>query len=128
MAASTAGIVTGFAAGLLGIGGGIIAVPLLQRLCHLPLRRAIACSAALMCITAAVGAVRKNLALAGLVTADGLHLDPQESLLIAACLAPTAIVGGLIGAGLTHSMPLRWLRLAFIALMSLGCLKFLGLL
>jgi len=123
---SIVGVITGFAAGLLGIGGGIIAVPLLQRLCHLPLRRAIACSAALMCITAVVGAIRKNLALAQIVTPDGLHLDSRESLLIAACLAPTAMLGGLIGAGLTHTMPLRWLRVAFILLMSFGCLKFLG--
>ena len=41
----------------------------------------------------------------------------QESLLLAVGLAPTAMVGALIGAGLTHKLPVRWVRLAFILLM-----------
>jgi uncharacterized membrane protein YfcA len=122
---STVGSVAGFAAGLLGIGGGIIAVPLFQRLCHLPLRRAIAASAAVMCVTSMLGAVRKNLALADLTDLAQVPLDPMQSLLIAACLAPTAVVGGLYGAGLTHSLPLRWVRLAFVILLAVASVRFL---
>lgn len=126
IAASAVGGIMGFMAGLLGIGGGVIAVPLLQRICRLRLRQCIACSTALMCVTAAVGAIRKNMALASLVDATGNALDFHQSLLIAACLAPTALVGGHFGAGLTHSISLRWLRVAFVALISVACVKFLA--
>ena len=50
----------GFVGGLLGIGGGPIAVPLLQRLGQLPLRQAIATSSAVMATTSFVGAAQKN--------------------------------------------------------------------
>lgn len=126
MRASVVGGVTGLTAGLLGIGGGILAVPLLQRICRLPLRHCIATSAAIMCITAAVGAVRKNLTLESLPPLDGAALDPQDSLLIAACLAPTAVIGGLLGAGLTHSLPLPWIRAVLTVLLGIASAKLLG--
>jgi uncharacterized membrane protein YfcA len=124
---SFAGGVTGFAAGLLGIGGGILTVPLLQRVCHIPLRHCIASSSAIMCMTAIVGATRKNLSLGSLGDNLGMTLDPADSIFIAACLAPTATLGGLIGAGFTHTMPLRWLRLIFILLLCVASAKLLGL-
>jgi uncharacterized membrane protein YfcA len=126
LATSVVGGIMGFAAGLLGIGGGVITVPLLQRICNLPLRQCIATSTALMCITAVVGAVRKNLTLSQHVDALGVPLDPWDSLIIAACLAPTAVIGGLIGAYLTHKFPLGWLRVAFVLLMSWASLNMLG--
>ena len=69
---------------------------------------------------AGIGAARKNLSLGALTAADGtlLGLSADQSLLIAACLAPTALVGGLFGAHLTHALPLKWIRLAFILLMA----------
>jgi uncharacterized membrane protein YfcA len=60
---SVTGGAMGLVAGLLGIGGGPVAIPLLQRLSHLPLRQSIATSSAVMVLTAAVGAARKNLTL-----------------------------------------------------------------
>ena len=74
----------------------------------------------------AVGAVRKNLALASLPPLDGVTLDPQDSLLIAACLAPTAVIGGLLGAGLTHSLPLPWIRAVLMLLLGIASAKLLG--
>jgi hypothetical protein len=119
----------GLVAGLLGVGGGIVSTPLLQRIGRLPLRQAIATSSAVMCLTAAVGAVRKNAALAGLVDPSGapLGVGPADSLLLAACLAPTATLGALLGAGLTHTLPLRWVRLAFILLMGWASARMLGI-
>lgn len=116
------GSIVGFMAGLLGIGGGIVTVPLYQRVCHLPLRWSIATSSAVMCITAVFGAISKN---ASLHTHDIapkiLGIGPEsiilESILIAACLTPSAIVGSLIGARLTHRLPLGAVRLAFILLL-----------
>jgi uncharacterized membrane protein YfcA len=122
--ASGVGTIMGFAAGLLGIGGGVIAVPLLQRLCHLPLRQCIALSATAMCITVPVGAILKNIELPNVVDVA----DPiVTSLTIAACFAPTAIIGSIIGAGLTHSLPLRWVRIALVVLLCVACVKFLGI-
>ncbi|MHC4710593.1 MAG: sulfite exporter TauE/SafE family protein [Planctomycetota bacterium] len=119
---SVTGGAMGLVAGLLGIGGGPVAIPLLQRLSNLPLRRSIATSSAVMVLTATVGAARKNLTLAQ-VTDEPL----RESLLTAACLAPTAVLGALIGAWLTHHLPVRWVRLAFTLLMIWASLDMLGL-
>ncbi|MHC5029125.1 MAG: sulfite exporter TauE/SafE family protein [Planctomycetota bacterium] len=120
------GGIVGFFAGLLGIGGGVIAVPLLQRVCKLPLRQCIATSCALMCLTAGVGGWRKNATLSQLVDSAGDPIALSDSLRIAACLAPTAIIGGLIGASLTHRISLRWLRIALILVMTWASAKMLG--
>lgn len=114
-----AGGITGFTAGVLGVGGGIVAVPLLQRAARLPLRQCIATTAAFMCFSATIGAVRKNLTLSQLRDAHGqpLGLDWHDSLTIAAFLAPTAVLGGMFGGRLTHRLPLTWVRVAFILLM-----------
>ncbi len=112
----------GFVAGLLGIGGGPVANPLLQGVCRLPLRQTIATSSAVMCLTALVGSAHKNLTLADLTPA----LSIKESLLVAACLAPTAAFGAFVGAGLTHALPVRWVRVAFILLMVWASANMLG--
>jgi uncharacterized membrane protein YfcA len=126
---STIGAVTGFMAGLLGIGGGNVAVPLLQRFGRLPLRQCIATTAAFMCVSSSIGAVRKNLTLPLAESAGhNLGLTVHQSLQLAACLAPTAVLGGLIGGRLTHSLPLSWVRVAFILLLIWASLDMLGIL
>ncbi|MEX0653541.1 MAG: sulfite exporter TauE/SafE family protein [Phycisphaeraceae bacterium] len=116
------GGVMGTIAGLLGIGGGAVAVPMQQVVMRLPLRNAIANSAAIICISAGVGAIYKNATLArhvgvddGAAGAGGVGW--QTSLLLAALLAPTAWAGGRAGASLTHRLPIRQVRLAFVGLM-----------
>ena len=104
------GSVMGFIAGLMGIGGGAVAVPLQQVALKLPLRNCIANSAAIICITAAFGAAAKNATLP-----EGCRLT--DSLTLALLLAPTAFVGGWIGGKLTHVLPIRIVRGAFILLM-----------
>ena len=108
------GSIVGFAAGILGIGGGSMAVPLYLRVCRMPLRHGIATSSAVMCLTAVVGAVRKNMTL---TFEHNIPLD--KSLLIAGCIAPTAFIGSLIGAKLTHILPLFVVRIAFIVLLAI---------
>ena len=115
------GLLAGLFSALLGVGGGIVAVPLLQKLCRLPLRQCIATTAACMCFSAAFGAVRKNLAL------SSLGLDMSESLQIAAFLAPTAVLGGLMGGWLAHALPLNAVRLAFILLLLWSAAQLLGI-
>lgn len=123
------GSLMGGLAGLLGIGGGGIAVPLLQRVCNLPLRQCIATSSAVMCLTSIIGAIAKNWTLSQ-------HTSMQEpeqlltiidSVWIAALLIPTAMIGGSFGAALTHVLPLWWVRLAFTLLMIGACARMLGL-
>ena len=114
------GSIMGFWAGLLGVGGGIVSVPLLQKLCRLPLRQCIATTAACMCFSAAFGAVTKNMAL------PELGLDWRESLQIAGFLAPTAVLGGLFGGRLAHVLPLTIVRVAFILLLLLSAAEMLG--
>ncbi len=161
------GSIMGGVAGLLGVGGGIMAVPLQQTLMRLPLRNAIANSAAIMCVSAGLGAIYKTATLhrhapapaaadaaapAAAAGDPGPGLDPvlpgptydlarwqqaildlvpplaetglaaspvswQWTLILAAVLAPTAWIGGRVGAGLTHRLPIRQVRIAFILLM-----------
>ncbi len=105
------GGVMGLAAGLLGIGGGALAVPLQQVLLKLPLKRCIANSTAVICVTAGIGAIYKNTSL----PMHGLSLF--TSVTLAGLLIPTAIVGGWVGARLTHVLPTRAVRGVFVVVL-----------
>jgi uncharacterized protein len=107
----------GFLGGLLGVGGGVIAVPLQQIWMKIPLKLAIANSAAAMILTAAVGAAYKN------ATVYQHQAPWYGGLLLAAVLVPTAWIGGKIGAVLTHRLPVRQVRIAFILLMLFSAWK-----
>ncbi|MCA9290907.1 MAG: sulfite exporter TauE/SafE family protein [Phycisphaerales bacterium] len=124
---SVTGGLIGFVAGLLGIGGGAIGVPLIQRICNLPLRQCIASMSALMGVTATVGAVMKNVTLDRVATASGETLHWMDSVEIAAVLLPTAVLGGLLGATLTHILPLKYVRFAFLVLITIAAMRMLGL-
>ena len=117
------GAVMGSLAGLLGIGGGAIAVPLQQVWMKLPLRKCIGNSSAIICISATVGAIYKNATLAQHANQAGSPIDWRTSLLIALLLAPTAWAGSRLGASLTHKLPLRQVRIAFILLMAVAAWK-----
>lgn len=124
----TVGAVMGTIAGLLGIGGGAVAVPLQQTLMRLPLRRCIANSSAVICVSAAVGAVYKNLSLADQPVPDGSDpLTWTAGLTLGLILAPTAWAGGRLGASLTHRLPLRAIRWAFVGLMVVAAWKMAAL-
>ena len=123
---SAVGAVMGTIAGLLGIGGGAIAVPLQQLLLKLPLRQCIGNSSAIICVSATVGAIYKNATLAQHVSGTS-PVDWRMSLVIAAMLAPTAWAGARLGASLTHRLPLRQVRLAFIVLMAVAAWKMAAL-
>jgi uncharacterized protein len=132
LATGSIGSIMGFLAGLLGIGGGALAVPLLQRIANLPLRQCIATSSAVMCITAVIGAAARNATIHQHVDEQavenaGRMLTIGDSLLLAGIIIPTAFLGGVIGAGLTHRLPLNVVRGAFVLLMSWAALRMLGI-
>lgn len=96
---------TGLIGGLLGLGGGVLLVPMLQMLCRVPLRASIATSSAVICLTAVVGAGLKLASLAD------LGQSARQALVLALLMAPTAVLGGHLGARLTHALPIRAVRL-----------------
>lgn len=108
---------TGLISGLLGVGGGILAVPLQRRFLHIAMPIAIANSTALVAATAVFGAVMKNYAY------WSTHGSAREPIALALVLAPTAIIGSLIGARLTHRAPLKVLRNIFVALLILAAVR-----
>lgn len=122
------GLIMGSAAGLMGIGGGALAVPLQQTLVKLPLRSAIANSSAVMVFSAAVGAILKVATLGGhYPSADLARPAWATALLLAVVLAPTAIIGARLGAKLTHALPLTYVRGAFVLLMIAAAVKMASL-
>ncbi|HAW96665.1 MAG TPA: hypothetical protein DCX60_10345 [Phycisphaerales bacterium] len=108
---------TGLCSGLLGIGGGIIIIPLLKRFSGFSMKAAIPASSATMLITAGIGAFYKNIQLPNLKAPDGTPLEISNSLLIAACLIPTAFVGSYIGASMMHRLPMTVIKRVFALLL-----------
>ena len=118
--AGTVGGVMGFLAGLLGIGGGGIAVPLANHVCRVPLRQAIGASAAVMGVTATIGAVLK------ISTLEAHGARWTDAMVLALGLAPTALIGGRLGASLTHRAPIPAIRLVFTVAIGAAALRMAG--
>lgn len=110
---SIIGLVTGFLGGLIGIGGGIVMVPLMQTLCRVPLKLAIGTSSAVMVVSALLGATQKLLHL------EKHGLQMTQALQLIAIMGPGAMLGGFLGAKLTHKLPLQGLRMAVSILLAL---------
>ena len=110
------GLGTGLLSGLLGIGGGSLAVPAQQIFLGIPLRNAIATSSATMAVIAWVGAATKNIQL-------GDNNVTGHIFLWVLCLAPMAMVGGYIGSQLTHILSDKVVRSSFVLLLMVGIIK-----
>ena len=98
------GAIGGLLSGAFGVGGGIVMVPLLITIAGFDQRHAAAISLVAIIPAALVGSI--SYASAG-------QLDLTAAVLIAA----GGVVGSLIGARLLRTLPLRWLRWLFIALL-----------
>jgi uncharacterized membrane protein YfcA len=109
------GVPAGVIAGLLGVGGGIWAVPAQRLLFGVQIRNAIANSACMILFVSAATALGLSLHNARLGGDPPLHLTGWWLTL---WLAPGAFAGGWVGATLTHVLPVRWLRYAFLALLT----------
>ncbi len=119
----------GLVAGLLGVGGGVVATPLAQLLCKLPLRQAIGASSAAMCLTAAVGATLKFWLLPdAMAGSEASVIDPRITAgVIAIALAIPAMLGAWLGARLTHLLPVRVVRSVLIVVLALAAWRMSGI-
>ena len=113
------GVLTGMLAGLLGIGGGVVCVPLQQFFLKMPLKRAISNSAATIASISLFGAFYKN------VTLGSHGIAMAESLKVAAGVIPGALVGAFLGGHAMHKLPVNLVRAVFIVLCILACYKLL---
>ncbi|MCG3136274.1 MAG: hypothetical protein HJJLKODD_00100 [Phycisphaerae bacterium] len=112
------GVPTGLIGGLLGVGGGLVAIPLQQIILRFPLRLAIGNSVAVICGTSVVGAVFKNIHWYRDAT-DSWALADQPLTLAGVLIIP-AVIGSLIGSRLTHILPIRVVRLSLIVVLTLA--------
>jgi hypothetical protein len=98
------GLVAGFFSALLGVGGGIIVVPLLLLLERFAARSAMATSLAAILFTALAGTI-----------SYAVHGDVKPG--AAALVGLPAAVGAVAGTSLQQRLSSRWLSLAFAALL-----------
>jgi uncharacterized membrane protein YfcA len=98
------GIVAGFFSALLGVGGGLITVPLLLLLTQLTERPAMATSLGAIGITALAGTIRY-----------AFHGDVEWG--YAALVGLPAAAGAVAGTAIQQRVRARWLSLAFAALL-----------
>ena len=121
--------VMGFSSGLLGIGGGVVAVPALNIIVGMPFKNAVACSSVTIIFSSAVAAVVKLLSIHGAaVPANGAStiLNASDALLIAACMVPTALVFGRVGAHLTRIAPTKLVRAIFVVVLIWAGYKYIN--
>ncbi len=114
------GLPAGIIAGLLGVGGGIWAVPAQSLLLGIRIRQAIATSTVMIVAVALATSIGLSVVLARLGNDPPLH---HVAWWLTLWLTPGALVGGWCGAGLTHRLPVRWLRYIFQALLAVTGVK-----
>jgi len=106
------GVPVGVACGMLGITGGVLAVPLQQHIYGAKLRQAIAHSSVLGFFASLTGVI--------VAFAHGINtglMTWQTIVGISAIMIPGAYVGGLIGARLLHAVSVNILRWVYVVIM-----------
>jgi uncharacterized membrane protein YfcA len=104
------GLATGFVSGLLGVGGGIIFVPIVTTLLGMPLKRALGTSLLVIATIAVPGTI--------VHTALG-HIDWAIFAVLVVGVVPGAWIGARIALG-TREHTLRLLVGAFLGMVSIG--------
>lgn len=101
---TTIGSIGGLIGGFLGVGGGVVLVPLMQLWSRVPLRQAIGTSSAAMIASALLGAILKT------STLSTHQQSAMSAGALALAMAPGAVAGAYLGASLAHRLPLRAVR------------------
>lgn len=122
----TCALPIGIITGILGIGGGIIAVPVMTMILRFPIHNAVATSLAMMILSSAggvIGYIINGIGVGDLPNYSLGYVNFQSWLL----LAVTSITMVQVGVMTAHRIPARQLRYAFVAIMFYMGLKMLGL-
>ncbi len=115
----------GIVTGLVGIGGGVVAVPVMTLALKFKIHNAIATSLAMMILTSTggvIGYIINGIGVPNLPAYSIGYVNLQAWFL----LAVTSISMAQVGAMTAHRLPARQLRYIFIALMFYMSLKMLG--
>ena len=111
------GALAGLLSGLLGIGGGLIVVPILSAWLHMPIKRAIGTSLLAVLVTASVGVVTEMI-----VAPDNLRWRA------ALVLAAAAVAGAWIGGRLLARMSALLVARLMAVVLAVAALRMSGLL
>jgi len=112
------GVASGGLSAAFGVGGGIVAVPLMRTILHLDLKRAVGNATAVLAASAIVGTGIYLIAGHRWLTTSGASLGLIH-LPAALTLAIAALPAAQVGSWLAHRLPERWLRILFVALLLL---------
>jgi uncharacterized protein len=115
----------GLITGILGIGGGILVVPVLVLVLRFCMRNAVATSLAIMLFTSIggiVGYVLNGMSAAGLPDYTIGYINWQAWI----ALSITSIAMAQVGAIMAHRIPGKWLNYAFMALILYASVDMLG--
>lgn len=119
------GIPLGLLSGIIGIGGGVLLIPVMVLALHFKMHTAVGTSTALMIFTALGGTI------AYIITGWGVAGLPAYSLgyvnlLQWALLAIPSILMAQVGVRVAHKLPAKQLKLVFIVVMIYMGLKMMG--
>jgi len=120
------GIPLGIVSGIVGIGGGVLMIPIMVYFLKFKMHQAVGTSTALMIFTAFGGSISyliNGLGVEGLPPYSTGYLNWLQWVLLAGCSIPLAIVG----AKVAHLLPAKQLKYIFIAVMFYMGLKMIGL-
>ena len=119
------GFPVGIVSGLIGLGGGILMIPILTIALKFNMHRAVGTSLAVMMFSGAAGALGyliNGLDVSGLPAYSTGYIN----WIAWGSLAVTSIAMAQVGARTAHMLPAKWLRLIFIAVMVYMGLRMIG--
>jgi len=119
------GIPLGIVSGIIGIGGGVLMVPIMVFFLKFKMHNAVGTSTALMIFTAIGGSISfftNGLGVQGLPPYSTGYLNWLQWIILAGCSVPMAIVG----AKAAHRLPAKQLKYIFIGVMFYMGLKMIG--
>ncbi len=119
------GFPLGIVSGIIGIGGGVLMVPIMVFFLHFKMHQAVGTSTALMIFTAIGGAISyliNGLGIQGLPPYSTGYLNWLQWILLAGCSIPMAT----IGARVAHRLPGQKLKYIFITVMFYMGMKMIG--
>jgi len=119
------GIPLGIVSGIIGIGGGVIMIPIMVFFLKFKMHQAVGTSTALMIFTAfggSLGFLINGLGVQGLPPYSTGYLNWLQWILLAGCSIPLAIVG----AKTAHLLPAKQLKYIFIVVMLYMGIKMVG--